>query len=42
MSEERTTLEIIAPTVEDAITKGLNDLGLPEEAAPAAAAGTEE
>lgn len=32
MSEERTTLEIIAPTVEDAITKGLNDLGLPEEA----------
>ena len=32
MSEERTTLEVIAPTVEDAITKGLNDLGLPEEA----------
>jgi spoIIIJ-associated protein len=32
MSEERTTLEIIAPTVEDAIGKGLADLGLPEEA----------
>ena len=32
MSEERTTLEIIAPTVEDAIGKGLADLGLPEDA----------
>src|SRR5512133_1635751 len=32
MSEERTTLEIIAPTVEEAIGKGLADLGLPEEA----------
>jgi len=32
MSEERTTLEVIAPTVEDAIGKGLADLGLPEEA----------
>lgn len=32
MSQERTTLEIIAPTVEEAITKGLADLGLPEEA----------
>lgn len=32
MSEERTTLEIIAPTVEDAIDKGLSDLGLPLEA----------
>jgi spoIIIJ-associated protein len=32
MSEERTTLEVIAPTVEDAIGKGLSDLGLPEDA----------
>jgi spoIIIJ-associated protein len=32
MSEERTTLEVIAPTVEDAIGKGLADLGLPEDA----------
>jgi spoIIIJ-associated protein len=32
MSDERTTLEVIAPTVEEAVTKGLNDLGLPEEA----------
>lgn len=32
MSEERTTLEVIAPTVEEAIGKGLADLGLPEEA----------
>ena len=32
MSEERTTLEIIAPTVEEAINKGLADLGLPLEA----------
>lgn len=30
--EERTTLEVIAPTVEEAIDKGLADLGLPEEA----------
>ena len=32
MNEERTTLEIIAPTVEEAVTKGLTDLGLPEDA----------
>lgn len=32
MSEERTTLEIIAPTVDEAINKGLADLGLPLEA----------
>jgi spoIIIJ-associated protein len=32
MNEERTTLEVIAPTVEEAIDKGLADLGLPEEA----------
>ncbi len=32
MSTERTTLEIIAPTVEEAVTKGLVELGLPEEA----------
>ncbi len=31
MTEERTTLEIIAPTVEEAIDKGLGDLGLPRE-----------
>ncbi len=32
MNEERTTLEVIAPTVEEAVDKGLADLGLPEEA----------
>ena len=32
MSEENTTLEIIAPTVEEALEKGLADLGLTEEA----------
>lgn len=32
MSDERTTLEIIAPTVDEAISKGLADLGLPLEA----------
>lgn len=32
MSNERTTLEIIAPSVEEAVSKGLTDLGLPEEA----------
>ncbi len=32
MSEERTTLEVIAPTVEEAVAKGLSDLGLPEDA----------
>jgi len=29
---ERTTLEVIAPTVEEAIARGLADLGLPQEA----------
>jgi spoIIIJ-associated protein len=29
---ERTTLEVIAPTVEDAIAQGLADLGLPQDA----------
>jgi spoIIIJ-associated protein len=29
---EKTTLEVIAPTVEEAVSRGLNDLGLPEEA----------
>jgi spoIIIJ-associated protein len=29
MNDNRTNLEIIAPTVEEAIEKGLNDLGLP-------------
>jgi spoIIIJ-associated protein len=32
MSDERTTLEIIAPTVDEAVSKGLADLGLPLEA----------
>ncbi len=32
MSQERTNLEIIAPTVDEAIAKGLADLGLPEDA----------
>ncbi len=32
MSEERTTLEVIAQTVDEAVAKGLSDLGLPEEA----------
>ena len=32
MSDERTTLEIIAPSVDEAISRGLNDLGLPLEA----------
>ena len=31
MSETRPTIEIIAPTVEDAIANGLNDLGMTEE-----------
>jgi spoIIIJ-associated protein len=31
MNDKRTNLEIIAPTVEEAIEKGLNDLGLPRE-----------
>jgi spoIIIJ-associated protein len=32
MSENRANLEIIAPTVEEAVAKGLEDLGLPQEA----------
>ena len=32
MKEKRATLEVIAPTIEEAIEKGLSDLGLPEEA----------
>jgi spoIIIJ-associated protein len=31
MNDKRTNLEIIAPTVDEAIEKGLNDLGLPRE-----------
>ncbi len=29
---ERTTLEVIAPTVDEAVAQGLSDLGLPQEA----------
>jgi spoIIIJ-associated protein len=32
MNDKRTNLEIIAPTVEEAVQKGLADLGLPREA----------
>jgi spoIIIJ-associated protein len=32
MSQEKTTLEIIAPSVEEAVAKGLSQLGLPEDA----------
>jgi spoIIIJ-associated protein len=32
MSEKRASLEIIAPTVEEAVASGLTDLGLPREA----------
>ncbi len=32
MSEKRTSLEMIAPSVEEAIAKGLDELGLPEDA----------
>lgn len=32
MAEEKTTLEVIAPTVEEAVEKGLSDLGLSREA----------
>lgn len=32
MSPEKTTLEIIAPTVDEAISRGLEQLGLPKEA----------
>jgi spoIIIJ-associated protein len=31
MKEKRATLEVIAPTVDEAVAKGLSDLGLPEE-----------
>lgn len=32
MSQEKTTLEMIAPTIEEAIAKGLDQLGLPRDA----------
>jgi spoIIIJ-associated protein len=32
MSHEKTTLEVIAPTVEEAVESGLNQLGLPRDA----------
>ncbi len=32
MNESRATIEIIAPTIEEAVEKGLADLGLPQEA----------
>ena len=32
MSPEKTTLEVIAPSVEEAVSRGLDQLGLPEEA----------
>lgn len=32
MSEKRATLEVIAPTVDEALAKGLSDLGLPRDA----------
>ncbi len=32
MNENRATLEVIAPTVEEAVAKGLSDLGLPADA----------
>lgn len=32
MEEKRTSLEVIAPSIEEAIAEGLEDLGLPEEA----------
>jgi spoIIIJ-associated protein len=32
MKEKRANLEVIAPTIEEAIEKGLEDLGLPQEA----------
>jgi spoIIIJ-associated protein len=32
MSQEKTTLEVIAPTVEDAVQKGLSQLNLPQQA----------
>ena len=30
--ENRATLEVIAPTIEEAIVMGANELGLPEDA----------
>ena len=32
MSQEKTTLEIIAPSVEEAVARGLEQLGLPKDA----------
>lgn len=32
MNDNRTSLEVIAPSIEEAVDKGLADLGLPEEA----------
>ena len=32
MNDQKTTLEIIAPTVEEAVEKGLDQLGLPKDA----------
>ena len=32
MSQEKTTLEVIAPTVEEAVQKGLSQLNLPQDA----------
>ena len=32
MSDKQTTLEVIAPSVEDAVEKGLDQLGLPRDA----------
>ena len=32
MNEKRTSLEVIAPSVEEAVEKGLDDLGIPREA----------
>lgn len=32
MTEKRTSLEIIAASIEEAVAKGLEELGLPEDA----------
>jgi spoIIIJ-associated protein len=32
MTDNRTSLEVIAPSIEEAVSKGLTDLGLPEDA----------
>ena len=32
MTDNKTTLEIIAPSVEEAVEKGLDQLGLPRDA----------